>query len=134
MLYSWISSNNYKKQKRVLVSDLKKINKNIRDDELWKGRFECRLIGSPEKYVYEDKSGMQVYFTIAVIDKKTNRYVEKTDFVAAWHHFGGANISIFVNEAIVKRFDVWKENPRPSIKDTHDYSKEKIDFKKLERV
>ena len=45
------------------------MNKNLREDPAWLGRFEIRQIAY-DFYVFEDKSGAELIVYLEIIDKK----------------------------------------------------------------
>jgi len=110
---------------------LKKINKDMANDPLWKGRFVLR---SKNMFIfeYEDHSGYYGSATIEFIDRKTNKrqtaYMSDLDITGAhWGKKVGWALWVKVNDFIVDYCDVWREDPRPSRENAIDYTK--IPFK-----
>ena len=71
-MYSWGTSLDRKKHQRRVNKAIRALNKNIVDDELWRGRFEARQIRS-DFYVFDDKSGAILTSFIEMVDKKTHQ-------------------------------------------------------------
>jgi hypothetical protein len=119
---------NHKKHK--LKSKINKairvINKNIAEDNLWKGRFVV-LNRAMWMHEYEDKSGVYAVIRIAAFDKKTGKYEElmmdEYDVLGYWGN-GSFKLWNFINDFIVDKVKVWSENPSPRDKDfVVDYTK-----------
>ena len=51
----WMTSFNRKKHQRRMNKYVRELNKNIANDDLWRGRFVIRQEGNPGFYIYEDK-------------------------------------------------------------------------------
>ena len=104
----WLSSSNRKKHQRRMNKYVRLINKNIYDDDLWRGRFEVRQVDSPWFYRCEDGSGASLeHIHLVITDKLTGAKVHGWGSVNHWCHFGGSHLWQFVNNAIVDSFDVW---------------------------
>ena len=56
----WLTSFNRKKHQRRMNRFVRAINKNIANDDLWRGRFVVKQVGTPYFYIYEDKSGAEL--------------------------------------------------------------------------
>lgn len=104
----WLSSFDRKRHQRRINKYVRAINKNIMNDDLWRGRFVVRQVGSPTFYIYEDKSGAELENVHLVItDLKNGQTYERWDSGNGWCHFGGSRIWEFANHAITEVFDVW---------------------------
>lgn len=104
----WLSSFDRKKHQRRVNQYVRAINKNISKDDLWRGRFVVRQVGSPIFHIYEDKSGAELYNVHLVItDLKDGRTYDRWGSGNEWCHFGGSRIWEFANYAITEVFDVW---------------------------
>lgn len=113
-----------RKIQRKVNKIVRKLNKQIEDDELWKGRFYIRQV---KRYMrpYYDRSGIDDAFLFEMYDKKTgmkqlsNRwysyFVLKTFNKLTWD----------LNNFIVDYVKVWQEDPRPNINNAIDYRKKK---------
>ena len=110
----WLSSFNRKKHQRRMNQFVRAINKNIYDDDLWRGRFIVRQVGSPHFYTYEDNSGASLERVHLVItDRLNGRTIDGWDSVNGWCHWNGSRLWRWVNDAIVEGFKVWEEKPNP---------------------
>lgn len=108
----WICSCNRKRHQRVINKAIRDMNKNIQNDNLWNGRFFCRLIHSPKWTLYEDKSGGIMFVNVEFCDKKTQkRWIQgfNTNDMISYHFW------MAMNDFIVKQIKVWDEEPAPSI-------------------
>lgn len=110
----WLSSFNRKKHQRYMNKYVRAINKNIYNDDLWRGRFVVRQVDSPYFYTYEDGSGASLERVHLVItDRLNGRTIDGWDSVNGWCHWNGSKLWQWVNDAIVEGFDVWHEHPNP---------------------
>ena len=121
---SWMYSFNRKKHQRHMNKYVRAINKNIENDDLWRGRFYVRQVDSPYFYVYEDGSGASLErIHLVITDRATGNTYDGWDSVNGWCHWNGSRLWQWVNTAIVEHFDVWnsnKINPR-ELKNNPDY-------------
>ena len=119
----WMTSFNRKKHQRRINKYMREINKNIYNDDLWRGRFEVRQAGTPYFHVYEDRSGADLENVhLVVIDKATGDIYEDWDSGNSWCYFNGSKIWSFVNKAITEYFDVWRKGKDPrKLKDDPAY-------------
>lgn len=110
---------NKRKLQRKVNKIIRNLNKQIEEDELWKGRFYVRQV---KRVIcpYEDKSGLDNDFMFIFCDKKTGKksysnwysyFTLKTFSSLAWG----------LNNFIVDDVKVWDEDPRPSIKTSEDF-------------
>lgn len=109
---------------RKLNKLIKEVNKNIANDNLWRGRFEIRQKDAWfEKFL--DGPGGILFTVLRLYDKKTQRF-EDHDFRYA-PYFSGNEWHLFkiTNSFIVDYIEVWKEDPRPD-KDIRDYTQQGI--------
>lgn len=110
----WLSSFDRKKHQRRVNQYVRAINKNIENDNLWRGRFYVHQEGTPWFHIYEDKSGASLeYVCLVITDRLTEKSTKKWDSVNGWCHFGGYRLWSFVNDAIVNIFDVWHSELDP---------------------
>ena len=119
---------NHKKHKlkSKINKAIRTINKNLENDNLWRGRFVIlnRAMWITE---YEDNSGVDAVVRIAAFDKKTGKYEEslmdKYDILDTIGNIGWRLWS-FINDFIVDKVKVWSETPSPRDKDfVKDYTK-----------
>jgi hypothetical protein len=99
---NWVYSRNRKKHQRKINSYVKKINKNIENDNLWKGRFYIHQVNCPQAAYYEDGSGMEYYVWLRFEDRKTGRYFEQLDSTNGWCHWNGYRLWDIMNWFIVE--------------------------------
>lgn len=110
----FLSSFNRKKHQRRMNQMVRAINKNIYNDDLWRGRFVVRQVGSPYFYIYEDKSGASLERVHLVItDLLTGNTYDGWDSVNGWCHWNGSRLWRFANDAITEHFDVWRTGDSP---------------------
>ena len=110
----WMYSFNRKKHQRRMNKYVRAINKNLYNDDLWRGRFVVRQVGSPYFYTYEDGSGASLERVHLVItDRLNGRTIDGWDSVNGWCHWNGSRLWCWVNDAITEGFDVWHEHPDP---------------------
>ena len=96
-----------KKRQRKINARVKMFNKNIEQDELWKGRFYMRQVAR-KVYYYEDGS-FSLNVTLRIIDKQTGYWDDMrfSEFQIdwGWKHFE------WVNAFIIEGVKVWDEHP-----------------------
>ena len=112
MRYGWLASKNRKRHQRVMNDLIRKINQNIKNDDLWRGRFYIRQIAA-QWYEYEDKSGAELLVILRFIDKKTGFYWATAETVNHWRWGNGGRLALAMNDFIVKRTKVWESDPMP---------------------
>ena len=106
-------SNSRKKIQRTLNYCVRNANNLIKNDYLWRGRFFIRQVGFAPYVRFEDGSGGELYVTLRIYDKKADKYIDKFESAGSLCFFGGAKIFEFMNDAIVKHFDVWRSEDDP---------------------
>ena len=94
----------------ILSNNIKKLNKNIENDDLWLGRF------------YVKRNEMFSSF-LEFHDKKTGAIRFEYYPASSWNFFDGIKLWETMNDFIVEHCRVWSENPAPSIKTAVDYRK-----------
>ncbi len=105
----WLTSFNRKKHQRRMNKYVRELNKNIANDDLWRGRFVIRQEGNPGFYIYEDKSGAEMpHVHLVITDLKTGDRYDRWGTDNDWCHFNGSRIWEFANKAITEIFDVWR--------------------------
>lgn len=110
----WMTSFNRKKHQRRMNKYVRELNKNIANDDLWRGRFVIRQEGNPSFHIYEDKSGaVMPHVHLVITDLKTGERYDQWDSDNGWCHFNGSRIWEFANKAITEIFDVWRKNDDP---------------------
>ena len=104
---NWMTSFNRKKHQRRINSCVRRINENIKNDDLWQGRFVIRQVGSPQFVIYEDRSGADLYRVQFKITDKVTGAVAYSNYKSGneWCFFDGSDIWHFANDTIIK----WRE-------------------------
>lgn len=113
----WLTSKNAKVHQRRINRYMRDLNNNIKNDNLWQGRFYVHQIGR-QRYNYEDGSGMELWVTLEFVDRKTGRTKQVLDTVNSWTFSG--DLWIEMNNFIVSDVNVWSEDPRPGTKEWFD--------------
>ena len=116
-----------KKVQRRVNALIREYNQALIEDELWLGRFYIRQLRR-DVYKFEDASGACVSFLFEMADKKTGiRDIVRLDNYELRVAFQSSNGSwkLFeaLNDFIIKKVNVWHENPAPSLKTAVDYRK-----------
>ena len=122
----WICNFNKKKQQRLMNKLVRRMNKNIELDPLWKGRFCVRQVGSPQWTVYDDKSGAELFVHLLFIDKKTKKVMLKADTVAVWSHLNAWRLLFDMNYFITGWCETWRSGKRPSEKNAIDFTNTEV--------
>ena len=114
-----------KKYQRYVNKIVRKLNKNIKNDWVWDGRFTiCQK--QSKFYTYFDNSGAQLYVLLECKDNKTNKTAQY------WFETGlfiESKIWYWVNQCIVEDFNVWAEDPNPYDQANLEGRYAKINFK-----
>lgn len=99
----------YKEELQIKLDD---INRNIREDDLWMGRFEGIITDSYFEE-YEDGSGGMLTAAIRFVDKATGYYRDFTIDYAPYLPFTDFRIWEMANNFIADYSDVYLEKPGP---------------------
>ena len=86
---AWLTSKNRKRHQRAMNKIMREINRNIEQDDLWKGRFYVRQVGA-QWYIYPDKSGAELIVRLRFYDKVTGvtkAYVGTSNELRMWNGF-----------------------------------------------
>ena len=118
----WICTLSKKKQQRHINKLVRKMNRNIEKDELWKGRFCARQVFEPQWTVYDDKRGAELVIHLLFIDKKTKQVMLSAASVASWSHWNGYKLWEKMNYFITEWCDTWKGTERPSYENAIDFT------------
>lgn len=98
-----------KKYQRALNKEVRTLNKSIKEDWLWNGRFVMRQMCSHFMPFY-DKSGAILDVVLEFKDTKTGR-VEVNHF----DNYGASwQVWEWANRCITEIWDVWSEDPNPN--------------------
>ena len=105
-----MTSHNRRNHQRWLNYACRMMNKNIYDDDLWRGRFVVEQVYTNMEW-FEDKSGGIMYCLLRFRDKKTNQTVLwSTDCLTV-----NSQLWWRMNKFITEDCDVWsKEDPYKS--------------------
>ena len=97
-----------KKYQRAMNKIIRDMNKDIKEDWLWNGRF---VLTQTESYFfpYEDHSGGNFIARITCTDMKTGKKETKffDNYNTVYYLFK------WVNDCITQYWPVWEENPGP---------------------
>ena len=118
MYQCWLTSKNAKVHQRRMNRAMRDLNKNIEEDNLWRGRFYVHQIAR-QRHVYEDGSGMELWVTLELVDRKTGRTKQMFESVNYWTSFC-SRLFWEMNEFIINDVDVWSEDPRPGTPEWYD--------------
>lgn len=108
----WLTSMNRKTHQRAINRLVRKMNKNLERDELWRGRFIVRQDESPQWRRYADGSGAELWVRLRFIDRATGRYYVKWESVNHWRGLRATGYEIWhmMNWLITEHWDVWEED------------------------
>lgn len=108
----WLTSMDRKVHQRAINKVVRAMNRNLEQDELWRGRFIVRQDGSPQWRRYEDGSGAELWVRLRFIDRATGRYYVKWETVNHWRGLraNGYEVWYMMNWLITEYWDIWKEN------------------------
>ena len=118
--------NKRKKLQRKFNRLMREVNRNINNDNLWRGRFYLTQIKT-DYATYNDGSGEKMLVTFAAVDKKTKMFCPAIMSSISLYVCNGYKLWEFMNWFIVEYIKAWEsENP---IDDATDYSRcPKIDI------
>jgi hypothetical protein len=105
------SSMHPKRHQRLLNKYMRRVNKTIEQDPLWRGRF---IVRQKDRWFgqYEDKSGYVMWHTLVFRDKKTGRVYQWTADTFNWIFYNGTKLFQKMNSFIVDVCKAWEnENP-----------------------
>ena len=104
---TWMTSMNRKKHQRAMNKIVRVLNKNLEEDELWKGRFYVRQVASRFQ-TYSDKSGAELFVILRLYDKETKLTKDVHGFVNSWRFLNGYDLWRAMNDFIVEYVEVWR--------------------------
>lgn len=93
-----------RKEQRKINKIIRALNKNIREDYLWRGRFYIHQIASNWER-FDDGSGGELIVLLEIRDKKTGLYKQ----FRADNYDWGYHYWVAVNDFIVQDSDVWED-------------------------
>lgn len=111
-----------KNYQRKLNKLIREINKNIAEDNLWRGRFE---FFQSKLYVekFSDNSGIMFHVYIRGYDKETGYCKTYILDYAPWLSLSKFKLWEIANKFIVEDCDVWNQTPNPRDKEfVKDYT------------
>ena len=101
-----------KKQQRKVNKIIKEVNQRMKDDSLWRGRFQIKQLRSDYRPFPRDYCDYgNFYVELEFVDKRTGKTKR------SWYHlslFFKNYIYALLNDFIVVYCDVWSEKPSPS--------------------
>lgn len=106
----WLTSNKAKVHQRRMNKYMRDLNNNIKNDNLWQGRFYIHQV-SRQREVYPDHSGMELWVTLEMVDRKTGYTKQIFDTVNHWTF--GNSLWWEMNNFIVDDVKVWSEDSKP---------------------
>ena len=113
---------------------IRAFNKNLENDELWRGRFIVMVKGERWER-FPDNSGGILNLAIRMYDKKTKIYQDYRWEYAPYLHTIIWHLTMDIgNDFVVETVKVWDEDPRPTIYDNNDYRKVKVNWDKINKA
>lgn len=106
---NWRYSGNKKKHFRKLNKALRQMNKNIEQDDLWRGQFYAKPIAH-QWHHFEDGSGWSMWVVIRFTDRATGIIWDIADDVNSLCF--GAKLWWYMNEFITERTPTWSNPSR----------------------
>lgn len=115
-----------RKYQRQLNKAIRKVNLEICEDPLWKGRFVIRQ-KTAEFERFEDGSGGILIVILRMVDKKTKYYRDiRMEYAPYLEMFFRWHLFLNINDFIIKDCGVWQQDPRPTLKNAIDFTKVNI--------
>jgi len=116
-----MTSQNRKKHQRALNALARKINKNIENDQLWKGRYCVRQYRAWWRSCWEEPDYYRFFAQFIFYDKKTHKtYITDIKSGNDWLFWNGHKLWREMNDFILDS-GVWEENPRPTYENTTNF-------------
>ena len=118
---NWKTSQNRKNHQRALNALARKINKDVRDDPMWKGRYYVRQYRSWWRPYWEEPDYYVFYAQFILYDKKTRKtYLTGIKSANDWQFLGGYKLWREMNDFILDS-GVWQEEPHITYENTPDF-------------
>ena len=118
----WLTSANRRRHQRRLNHYMRRLNRDIEKDMLWRGRFVVRS-GCTSFQQYEDKSGHELYVELIFKDKRNGKEWKQYGTVNEFCHFS-SQLWYLMNKFITEIDDVWVNEGRNFLySDKTDYTK-----------
>ena len=121
----YIYSKNRKHHQRAVNRVVRRINKWLEKDELWRGRFVIRQKDA-RFILYEDGSGATLNVLFRFYDKKTGITKDIWADSCSITMWGGTKLFWSINDFIIYTCKVWDNKEDSPYLDKTDYSKIKI--------
>lgn len=127
-MYQWITSENRKVHQRYFNHTMRLLNRNIANDNLWRGRFVVRQVGG-QWINYEGSKSHYYWVELLLIDKKTGLFELIADEDNSLMF--SATMWFKMNNFITDKVKVWENEGREALyeKDKEDYTKHTLTVK-----
>lgn len=119
-----------KRYQREFNKRIRTLNRNIAEDNLWRGRF-IFLQKDAYWWKFPDNSGGELIVFVRGYDKKTGYYKDFRIEFAPWMRSIEYKLWEIANKFIVEDCGVWNEEPRISVNTAPDYTNRKVNVEKL---
>lgn len=110
--WGWIKSRKRKVHQRKMNQLMRLINKNIEQDDLWKGRYIAKQIDS-SWYSYPDGSGNELWVILRFTDRLTGITWDTAETVNHWRWINGTHLWMAMNTFITEHTKTWENDPKP---------------------
>ena len=115
------TSQNRKIHQRALNALARKINKNVENDPMWKGRYCVRQYRSWWRPHWEEPDYYRFFAQFIFYDKKTRKtYLTDVKSDNDWLFWNGHKLWREMNDFILDS-GVWEEEPRITYENTPDF-------------
>ena len=120
----WKCSKYRRRHQRVLNKAMRRINKCVAEDELWRGRFVVRCVDTYfERYQSSHYVGYEMKAALEFRDKKTGFTSVHIDDVNSIVFLNAATLWRWMNDFIMEEANVWAEGRDVIYSNTIDYTK-----------
>ena len=106
---AWLCSKNRKRHQHAMNAIVRQLNRNIEQDDLWKGRFYARQVASGWR-IYEDKSGAELIVTLRFYDKVTGITKDYYGIANELRRWNGFRVWHLMNDFIVEDVKAWERS------------------------
>lgn len=122
MYRGWLTSQNRKRHQRTINKVVRWMNKDIRNDPMWKGRFYIRQIDAQWVNDPDEPRYYKLVVRLRAYDRKTGITRDMPWYTANdLAYFWGYYIWREMNDFIIHDCKVWEEEPRITYENTPDY-------------
>lgn len=102
-----------KKQQRKINKIIKEVNQRMKDDSLWRGRFQIKQLRSDYRPFPRDYSDYgNFYVELEFVDKKTGK-TKRSWYQSLSLFENHIYVLLLLNDFIVFCCNVWREKPGP---------------------